>query len=217
MQSTRGARCVPWLRISVLSGALLAGCGLAQAGADPLPPDRTPTTDVATGTMTEAIRRMVTNVVIPDLRMVRQDGVPVSLAQELNDGRPVVLNFVYTSCTTICPMSSQEFSLLQQRLGKDRDRVHLVSISIDPEQDTPSRLRTYAHQFHAGKEWNYYTGSAEASQRAQIAFGIYHGDKMSHVPVTLLRTAPGSQWVRLDGFATADDMYAELQGMLARR
>jgi protein SCO1/2 len=122
----------------------------------------------------------------------------------------VVLNFVYTSCTTICPMSSQEFNRLQQRLGPDRDKVHLVSISIDPEQDTPAQLRDYARRFHAGKEWQYYTGTVASSVKAQQAFQVYRGDKMSHNPVTLVRAAPGDDWVRFDGFVGADDLYAEL-------
>ena len=166
-------------------------------------------------TAKSAVRRTTWNYAVPALKLVREDGAKVSLDQELNDGRPVVLNFIFTSCTTICPLSSQVFSLLQQRLGKDRDAVHLVSISIDPEEDTPARLLDYARQFNAGKEWNHYTGSAAASVQAQMAFGAYRGNKMSHAPVTLLRATPGGPWVRLDGFATADDIYSELQDLRA--
>jgi protein SCO1/2 len=160
------------------------------------------------------VRRTVVSYAVPSLKMMRDDGTSVWLDKELNDGRPVVLNFVYTSCTTICPMSSQEFARLQQRLGSDRDNVHLVSISIDPEQDTPSRLRDYARQFHAGKAWQYYTGTAASSVKAQQAFDAYRGGKMSHNPVTLVRAAPGSNWVRFDGFVGADDLYAELHTQL---
>ena len=203
----------------------IAGCALLAIGAlayaDALPAqgqdDHMDADASAAASSTEATRRMFVEIAIPELKMVRQDGAQVSLDKELNDGRPVVLNFVYTSCTTICPVSSQEFSLLQEKLGKAQERVHLVSISIDPEQDTPARLREYAGHFRAGKDWDYYTGDPAASLKAQLAFGVYRGDKMSHVPVTLLRTAPGNQWVRLDGFATAEQMHAELRGLLARR
>ena len=205
--------------ITAAGCTLLAIGALAHAGDRPAPEHGAPTHADASASApsADAIRRILVEVAIPELKMVRQDGTQVSLDKELNDGRPVVLSFVYTSCTTICPLTSQEFSLLQQRLGKDRERVHLVSISIDPEQDTPERLREYAGHFRAGKEWDYYTGDATASVKAQLAFGVYRGDKMSHNPVTLLRTAPGNQWVRLDGLATAEQMYAELQGLLARR
>jgi protein SCO1/2 len=159
---------------------------------------------------THDIRRTVVSYAVPALKMVRDDGAAVWLDKELNDGRPVVLNFVYTSCTTICPMGSQEFDRLQQRLGPDRDKVHLVSISIDPEQDTPAHLRDYARHFHAGKGWQYYTGTVASSVKAQQAFQVYRGDKMSHNPVTLVRAVAGGDWVRFDGFVGADDLYAEL-------
>jgi protein SCO1/2 len=146
---------------------------------------------------------------IPNVTLVRDDGTHVKLRAELNDGRPVVLNFVYTSCTTICPMSSQVFEQFQDELGPDQAAVHLVSISIDPEQDTPARLRAYAAQFHALQNWNHYSGSLAAVTAVQRAFNAYRGDKMSHVPLTLLRGAPGGPWVRFDGFARADELVAE--------
>jgi protein SCO1/2 len=153
--------------------------------------------------------RSVAEYVIPNVSLVRDDGTTVNLPIELNDGRPVVLNFVYTSCTTICPMSSQVFEQFQSELGTERASVHLLSISIDPEQDTAARLRAYARQFHAHDGWNHYSGTLAAVTAVQRAFNAYRGDKMSHVPVTLLRAAPDAPWVRFDGFARADDLMSE--------
>lgn len=143
---------------------------------------------------------------VPDLWLVRDDGKKVLLAKELDDGRPLVMNFIYTTCPGICPLMSQVFSQFQSRLGADREKVHMVSISIDPEQDTPARLRDYAKLFSAGSQWRHYTGTVEASIAAQKAFKAYQGDKMSHDPLTLMRAAPGKPWVRIDGFATPDDL-----------
>jgi protein SCO1/2 len=154
---------------------------------------------------------------VPDVELVRDDGRTVRLGQELDDGRPVVLSFVFTSCTTVCPMLSATLAQLQRKLGPARDHVHLVSISIDPEHDTPQRLREYARKFGAGPEWQHYTGTLAASVAVQRAFGVYRGDKMNHEPATLVRTAPGAEWVRLDGFATADQLLAELPGLPASR
>jgi protein SCO1 len=155
--------------------------------------------------------------VVPAVNLVREDGRTVSFPAELDDGKPVVLDFIFTTCTTICPVSSQIFSQLQDRLGARRDRVHLVSISIDPEQDTPARLREYARRFHAGPAWHHYTGTVEASIALQRAFDAYRGDKMSHVPVTFLRAAPGRPWVRIDGFASSAELEGEVRGLLAAR
>lgn len=162
------------------------------------------------------VQRSLAEYSIPHITVMRDDGKSVDLSAELDDGRPVVVNFIYTSCTTICPMSSQIFEQFQEDLGEARNSVHLVSISIDPEQDTPARLRAYARQFHAGKAWNHYSGTMAASIAVQRAFNAYRGDKMSHVPLTLVRAAPGKPWVRFDGFARADDLLAERKEWAAK-
>jgi protein SCO1 len=150
---------------------------------------------------------------VPDVQLLRENGKRVSLRQEMDDGRPVVLNFIFTTCTSICPLMSQTFAQFEGKLGSDQQKVHLMSISIDPEEDTPQRLTEYAQKFHAGPEWQHYTGTLAASVAAQKAFDVYRGEKMSHTAVTLLRAAPGQPWQRIDGFATADDLikaYREL-------
>jgi protein SCO1/2 len=155
--------------------------------------------------------RSTANYTVPDVTLVRAtDGRRVQLSDELADNRAVVLSFIYTSCTTVCPLTSATLADLQDKLGPSRDQVHFVSISIDPEFDTPARLRDYAQRFGAGPAWQHYTGTLAASLRAQRAFDVYRGDKMNHVPVTLVRQQPGDPWVRLDGFATADQLMAEL-------
>ncbi|QGS31392.1 SCO family protein [Cupriavidus metallidurans] len=166
----------------------------------------------------EMKREMHTSTVdyrLPPVTLVRDDGQAVSLANELDDGRPVVLTFIYTTCTSICPVISQTLSQLQAELGPDRDKVHLVSISIDPEHDTPGRLREYAAKFGAGPEWQHYTGAVSASVAAQKAFNVYHEDKMNHSPVVLLRAAPGKPWLRIDGFATADEILHAYHHLMA--
>lgn len=151
---------------------------------------------------------------VPAVTLVRDDGKAVSLPQEMNDGRPVLLNFIFTSCGSTCPLMSQVFALFQRKLGRDAHQVHLMSISIDPEEDTPVRLAEYARRFGAGPEWQHYTGTLDASLAAQRAFDIYRGDKMSHSPVTLMRAAPGQPWRRIDGLVTPDDLLREYRHLL---
>jgi len=154
---------------------------------------------------------------VPAVRLVRADGKVVSLPEEMNDGRPVVLNFIFTTCGTICPAMSSVFEQFEHRLGTDAATAHLMSISIDPEQDTPERLVEYARRFHAGPEWQHYTGTLDASVTAQRAFGVYRGAKMSHAAVTLLRAAPGKPWLRIDGLVTPDQLVREYRDLLAAR
>ncbi|ETN81554.1 SCO family protein [Paraburkholderia silvatlantica] len=159
--------------------------------------------------------RTTAQYTLPPVDLVRDDGKTVSLAGELNDGRPVILTFIYTTCTTICPMTSQTLETLQSDLGAERDKVHIVSISIDPEEDTPARLRAYAARFDAGPEWQHYTGTVEASVATQRAFNVYRGDKMNHTPVAFLRAAPGKPWLRIDGFATPSELLAAYHDVVA--
>lgn len=167
--------------------------------------------------MVEGTMRSTAEYTLPSVSLLRQDGTRVSLPEELNDGRAVVLNFIFTTCTTICPVTSKVFSQLQDELGNYRDKVHLVSISIDPEHDTPEVLREYAKKIGAEEGWQFYTGTLAASVAAQRAFNVYRGDKMDHAPVTLLRLSPDKPWIRIDGFATADDLLHEFDAMVAAR
>ena len=159
--------------------------------------------------------RSTADYTLPRVNLVRDDGKTVSLPEELDDGRPVVLDFIFTTCGTICPVMSQTFAQVQRKLGDARDKVHLVSISIDPEQDTPARLAAYAKNFKAGPQWRFYTGTTQASIATQKAFDAYRGDKMNHAPVTLLRAAPGRRWVRIDGFASSDELVKEFRELVA--
>jgi protein SCO1/2 len=184
----------------VVGAAILAGTGTGTgmaATADPS--DRGPAAANSVSVSTAEYR-------VPDVTLVRDDGRRVSILEEMDDGRPVFVNFIFTSCPGICPLMSETFRQLQVKLGDARSKVHMVSISIDPEADTPQRLREYAGQFRAGLQWQHYTGTVEASLAVQRAFGVYNGDKMNHAPVTFFRAAPGRPWTRLKGFATTDDL-----------
>jgi protein SCO1/2 len=167
--------------------------------------------------MTQKVSIRTAEYSVPQIKLVREDNRSISLPDEMNDGRPVILNFIYTTCTAVCPVTSRTFELFQDKLGDERDKVHMFSITIDPEQDTPTRLSAYAHKFDAKSQWHFYTGTSEASLAAQRAFDVYNGDKMNHSPVTLLRAAPGAPWLRVDGFASADELLSEYRKLTATR
>ena len=169
----------------------------------------------AAGGAKAAYARSVADYRLPALKLVRADGRRVDFPADMDDGRPVMLNFVYTTCTAICPVMSQIFSATQSRLGPAALGLRMISVSIDPEQDTPKRLAEYAGQYVSGPQWTFYTGTVEASTAIQKAFAAYRGDKMNHTPLTLLRAAPGKPWVRLDGLATPDDLVRELHDLMA--
>lgn len=161
-----------------------------------------------------AYTRTVKDYDIPDSEIFRHDNKKLKLAEALNDGRPLLVNFVFASCSAICPMLSHTFRQVQTDLNKAKQSFHLVSISIDPENDTPKVLSDYAKKFKAGENWDFYTGKLETITAIQQAFNVFRGDKMNHSSVILIRTAPGKTWLRLEGFASPDDVEREFYGQL---
>lgn len=148
--------------------------------------------------------------------LVRADGAPVTLAGELEHDGAVALNFVFTTCGAICPVQSQVFAELQAR-AEPALRLRLMSISLDPLNDTPAVLRAYGRKFGAGSGWRFYTGTLAASIAAQQALGAWRGNKMNHQPLVLLRRAPGQPWIRVEGYADAGTLLRALRGAAPAR
>jgi protein SCO1/2 len=162
-----------------------------------------------------AIQRVSANYQVPAVPMIDQRGRTVAFDKAIDDGRVVMLNFIFTTCTTICPVLTQVFLQVQTKLASQLDKIHMVSVSIDPEYDTPKRLLAYSQQHGAGAQWDFYTGSNDASIAVQKALDAYRGGKMNHEAVTLLRKPRSGQWLRLNGFATPDsivDAYRSIAG-----
>ncbi len=87
---------------------------------------------------------------IPDVEVRDQDGRKWSFASDLLRGRTAVISFIYTSCTATCPLVGRVFAELQEALVQaGRDDVVLLSLSRDPETDTPERLAQWGRRFGA--------------------------------------------------------------------
>jgi protein SCO1 len=155
------------------------------------------------------VKRSVVEVQLPSVKLVRQDGANVNFDQEVGGNSPVILAFIYTTCTTVCPVTSQILAQTQALLGKDMGKTRMVSVSIDPEYDTPARLLAYSKKFGASPQWQHYTGTLTGSVAVQKAFGAYRGDKMNHEPLFFLRAAGKKSWVKLQGFPSAERMVQE--------
>jgi len=151
---------------------------------------------------------------LPDVDVVNMAGEKTNLLNEINSGKPVMVNFIFTTCSTICPVMSATFAQVQSELGDESDALRMISFSIDPEHDTPERLREYAGRFNAGPQWQFLTGSLENSAAIQKSFDVYRGNKMNHEPTTLMKAADSDTWVRIDGLAKAADIVAEYHRLL---
>ena len=79
----------------------------------------------------------------------------ISQLAGIEPGSPLALNFIFTTCTTICPVMTATFSGLRRRLGSEAEELRMVSISIDPERDRPATLKAYAERFKAPAAWRF--------------------------------------------------------------
>jgi len=158
-----------------------------------------------------AVKRSMITVGVAATPMVDQDGKKTTLAKALEGKKPVILAFMFTSCTTVCPVTSQIMSNTQDLLGADLANSRLVSISIDPEYDTPERMLAYSKKFEAKPQWQHYTGTLNDSVAIQKAFGAYRGDKMNHVPLFFINGGGKKSWVMLQGFPSAEEVVKEYQ------
>jgi protein SCO1/2 len=165
----------------------------------------------------EGYKRTVVPYETPDVALTGADGAKVPLREALGGGKPVMMNFIFTTCPTICPVMTATFSRVREMLGPDRDRIRMVSITIDPEYDTPAALKEYAGRFSAGPDWLFLTGSLADIVTVQRAFDAYRGNKMNHAPFTFLRASPGSPWTRLDGILSAAELEREVRSILPGR
>ncbi|MBV9959357.1 MAG: SCO family protein [Acidobacteria bacterium] len=153
---------------------------------------------------------------IPDTTVYDQNGRQLNFYTDLVKGKTVAINFIFTTCTTICPPLSATFRRVQQSLQEQAARdVQLISISVDPVTDVPARLKEFAAKFKAGANWTFVTGSKPEIDDLLRALGGYVGDKNDHTPLVLIGNDTAHFWTRAYGLAPASqlvDMIKEAAG-----
>jgi protein SCO1/2 len=135
-------------------------------------------------------------IAAPDFTLIDQDEHPVQLSSLR--GKVVVLDFIYTHCPGPCPILSSKFAHLQRKLG-DRlgTEVVLLSITIDPQHDTPAVLKEYARRYRADTSgWKFLTGSSPAIINVAFQYGVdYYGEpgrEINHLVATYIIDPQGN-------------------------
>ena len=114
---------------------------------------------------------------LPAFSLVDQAGRAVGPG-ELR-GEPFVANFIFTRCISACPLLTSQMKNLQKRLGGAAERVKMLSISVDPEYDTPEVLARYAAEQGATRRWTYLTGELDDVRGAiEEGFRVRMGERV---------------------------------------
>ena len=156
-------------------------------------------------------KRTIEEYVVPDVTLLNQDGEEVQLKSYFETDKPIILDFIFGTCTTICPVLSISFAYFQKKLGPDLDKVRLISISIDPDNDTPELMKKHLQKYGAQPGWDAFTGKRDNIVQVLKAFDSYVANKMNHYPLTLLRAPGENKWVRIYGMLSASDLIAEYE------
>jgi protein SCO1 len=115
----------------------------------------------------------------PDFALLDQDANPVTESQFL--GHPWIADFIFTTCTSLCPTMSAHMADLQDRLPAD---VKLVSFSVDPIHDTPAALKAYAEKYHADtRRWIFLTGDEKTQGRVVRAMKLGFSPAVGDTPI----------------------------------
>ena len=167
-------------------GLIAAAVRAAPATTAPHPPDRI-----------EAIRREH----LPNTRLTTHDGRPVRFYDDLVKGKVVAINFMFTSCRIACPVTTPKLVEVQKLLGERSGRdVTFLSITLDPEHDTPKVLHAYAKAYGVGPGWYFLTGKENDIQQLRRKLGVYDldpivdADRTQHAGILVLGNEPSGRW-----------------------
>jgi cytochrome oxidase Cu insertion factor (SCO1/SenC/PrrC family) len=139
---------------------------------------------------------------IPDTPVLDQNGKRLKFYTDLVRGKTVAINFVFTTCTTICPALTATFRRVQVDLGEHAGRdVQLISVSVDPTIDVPERLRDFAAKFKAAPGWTFVTGNKSDIDVLLKALGAATADKNDHTPMVLIGNERSGYWTRMYGLS----------------
>jgi protein SCO1/2 len=150
-----------------------------------------------------------------DTKLIDKDGKTMRLYSDLIRGRSVVIDTFFTTCTSICPRLNKRMADIQgwlgDRLGKD---VYLISISVDPEHDTPPRLVEYAKRSKARPGWYFLTGPRPNVDFVLRKLGHFIDSPDDHTSIFLVGNDRTELWKKVQGFANAKDVIAVVQGVI---
>jgi protein SCO1 len=144
---------------------------------------------------------------IPDGWLIDQNGKRVKFYSDLVKGKVVVINFFFTKCNDVCPMQGRSIAKLKTRLGNRVGRdVFLISISKDPANDTPERLRKWGKDYEMSSGWTLLTGDQEVINKLMWDFAGGEIGQGSHESIMLIGNDRTGVWTSTDGLLFPEDI-----------
>jgi protein SCO1 len=192
------------IKLLFVSGLIFASFSLAVAQQKASCCDDKPVANEAV--KKKSGEKTISSADIPDIEAIDQNGDKLHFYSDLVRGKTVIINFVYTTCTNVCPLQGKAFAKIQEefgdRLGND---VFLISVSLDPENDTPKKLKDWGEKYGAKYGWTFVTGKKdEMNKLLKMMTGDVAGSQLKHSPILFVGDDNANRWVRMYGLAEPD-------------
>ena len=150
-----------------------------------------------------------------DTVLVDQDGRELRLYSDLMAGRVVLIHAGFVDCKTDCPLTASILQKVQEhlgsRLGPD---ARILSITLDPEHDTPARLKEHASKLEARPGWHFLTGKPEEVEAVLGKLGLTAPDRDKHKPLFLVGNVPTGLWKKVFPLADTGELLAVVDSVL---
>jgi len=147
---------------------------------------------------------------IPNTRVLDQNGKQLNFYDDLIKGKLVAVNFIFTTCTTVCPPLTATFRKVQQTAAERGVNLSLISVSVDPVVDTPERLRAYAEKFKAENGWTFVTGEKGEIDSLLQGLGVAVTNKDDHTPMILIGNDSIDYWTRAYGLSSPSTLIDQI-------
>lgn len=160
----------------------------------------------------------IVNVKVPDLELVNQNGEKGRFLSDIIGDNLAAITFTYTSCCTICPILDSVFQTVQKKLGDKlgKDTI-LISLSIDPVNDIPKRLKVHSEKLNAKPGWYFLSGEQQMVNRILKALEVYTTDIYNHPPTFFIVDGQRKVWSRINGFPKNNSIEKVLDEFRAAR
>lgn len=166
----------------------------------------------------QADQHLNVDIELHDLELLTQNGKRMKFKSDVIGDKLVAMTFIYTFCTTVCPVYNAIFTQLQELLGERQGRdVILVSMSLDPTRDIPRRMKREARKFKAKPGWFYLTGKKQNVDRVLRGLDAYFPDFTEHPPMALVGDGKTGTWKRFNGFPSPEQLLAMIDELKAAR
>jgi len=153
-----------------------------------------------------------------DVVLLNQDAEEVQFVSDVVGDKIVVMDFVYTTCTTVCPVLTALFTQVQTQLGDDLGgEVVMVSMTVDAARDTPARLKAYATKHRVREGWTWLTGPKPTMDDVLTGLGAFSVSFEDHPAMVIVGDGRTGEWKRMFGFPNPDRIMKVVNEFRAKR